>query len=433
MDALMIGQPELMLIMSGVCFMITVFTLLLKFDKKSIKYSLLSMEICCFALLRVNRLALIYQGNTSDLGFLMTRICFSAVLFFIMLELAAFNSFLSGFVSESDNLHEVPWRMYISKVLFALGMAFLVMNFFTGFIFSMDENNSYVRGPGFLFCSLLFIAAIVIQLSVVISCRNKIRDTIRYAMIAYTGLIILAGILQYFFHGSSYNTFSFSCLGIILYMCALHDNQKKLEEARKREIVVLNRVLNDTSSALAGAIDAKDIYTHGHSQRVAFYAREIAKRSGKSEKECNNIYLAGLLHDVGKIGISKSIINKPSRLTDEEFAKIKEHPSIGEKILSNISDAEFLREAALCHHERFDGRGYPKHLKGEDIPEIARIIAVADSYDAMTSNRSYRKLIPQETVRSEIEKGKGTQFDPQFAECMLQMIDEDKNYDMHEK
>ncbi|MBQ7557707.1 MAG: response regulator [Lachnospiraceae bacterium] len=184
---------------------------------------------------------------------------------------------------------------------------------------------------------------------------------------------------------------------------------------------------------LAEAIDAKDTYTNGHSDRVARYSREIAKRYGYSERQQEDIYMMGLLHDVGKIGIPDAIINKPGRLTDEEFQKIKEHPVVGDRILKKVKEMPKLSIGARWHHERYDGRGYPDGLKGDEILEEARIIAVADAYDAMTSHRSYRDILPQEVVRGEIEKGKGTQFDPVFADIMLRMIDEDKEYRMHEE
>ena len=183
---------------------------------------------------------------------------------------------------------------------------------------------------------------------------------------------------------------------------------------------------------LASAIDAKDTYTNGHSSRVADYSREIAKRYGYSEERLNEIYMMGLLHDVGKIGVPDYIINKTDKLTKEEFEKIKEHPGMGEKILMKITEMPKLSCGARWHHERYGGGGYPDGLVGEDIPEEARIIAVADSYDAMSSERSYRNALPQETVRDEIVKGRGTQFDPKFADIMLQMIDEDKDYRMRE-
>ena len=184
---------------------------------------------------------------------------------------------------------------------------------------------------------------------------------------------------------------------------------------------------------LADAIDAKDTYTNGHSGRVANYSREIARRCGYSEKAQNEIYMMGLLHDVGKIGVPDAVINKPGKLTDEEFAAMKNHPVMGAKILGNIKERPELVTGARWHHERWDGRGYPDGIGGTEIPEQARIIAVADAYDAMTSNRSYRGAMEQSRVRDQIESGRGTQFDERFADIMLQMIDEDTGYDMREK
>ncbi len=184
---------------------------------------------------------------------------------------------------------------------------------------------------------------------------------------------------------------------------------------------------------LADAIDAKDAYTKGHSGRVAEYSREIAKRAGYSSDRQEEIYMMGLLHDVGKIGVPDAVINKPGKLTDEEFEKIKTHPGRGARILENIEEMPKLAIGARWHHERFDGRGYPDGLSGTEIPEEARIIAVADAYDAMTSNRSYRGVIPQDIVKAELEKGSGTQFDPQFASIMIEIINEDVNYQLHEQ
>ena len=184
--------------------------------------------------------------------------------------------------------------------------------------------------------------------------------------------------------------------------------------------------------ALAKSVDAKDHYTSGHSERVAQYAREIARRLGKSETEQDDIYTMGLLHDIGKIGVSEAIINKNGRLTDEEFAEIKKHPLKGYEILQNVKEIPALATGARWHHERYDGRGYPDGLSGETIPEEARIIAVADAYDAMTSKRAYSDVRPQSQVRAEIERCKGSQFDPKIADVMLGMIDDDTDYKMHE-
>ena len=209
--------------------------------------------------------------------------------------------------------------------------------------------------------------------------------------------------------------------------------RSRLEEEVRKKNLENEQMFIHIVKTLAGTIDAKDKYTKGHSSRVADYSREIASRFGYSEAELTNIYIMGLLHDIGKIGIPDSVINKPGKLTDEEFEIIKTHPVLGGGILRNIKEMPELAWCARCHHEKYDGTGYPDGFKGEEIPEQARIVAVADAYDAMTSYRSYRDPMPQAKVKSEIEKGSGTQFDPKFAKIMLEMIEEDKNYDLSEK
>ena len=188
----------------------------------------------------------------------------------------------------------------------------------------------------------------------------------------------------------------------------------------------------EVMEALAHTIDAKDEYTKGHSIRVAKYSRMIAKKMGLSASDCENIYYMGLLHDIGKIGVPDEIINKPAKLSDEEYSMIKLHPVIGYDILIEIKSRPELSIGARWHHERYDGKGYPDGKMGDEIPFLDRIIAVADSYDAMTSNRSYRCYLPQEVVRAEIEKNMGTQFDPEVAKCMIAVMDEDTEYVLHE-
>lgn len=215
------------------------------------------------------------------------------------------------------------------------------------------------------------------------------------------------------------------------------ENEKFLTEAINRATIELQesrneveRLLDQTIMALSSTVDAKDRYTSGHSRRVADYSRMIACKMGKSEAEQEEIYYAGLLHDVGKIRVPDEIINKPGKLTKEEFNYIKLHPVAGYHILRGISENSRFAEGARFHHERYDGNGYPNGLEGENIPEIGRIIGVADAYDAMASDRSYRKALPQSAIKKEIEMGKGTQFDPAIADIMLALIAEDKEYRM---
>ena len=208
--------------------------------------------------------------------------------------------------------------------------------------------------------------------------------------------------------------------------------QKNLSDAVTRKTRENESLSLHVVQTLAEAIDAKDRYTIGHSSRVAAYSREIGRRCGYTVKQQEDIYMMGLLHDVGKIGIPDSVINKTGRLTEEEYAVVKTHPVMGSRILGKITEMPKLSVGARWHHERYDGTGYPDGLAGKEILEEARIIAVADAYDAMTSQRSYRDMLPQEAVIREIRENSGTQFDPVFAEIMLQMIAEDPEYRLRE-
>jgi putative nucleotidyltransferase with HDIG domain len=171
--------------------------------------------------------------------------------------------------------------------------------------------------------------------------------------------------------------------------------------------------------AMTGAVDAKDSYTRGHSQRVALYSREIAAKAGLPDAFCDRVYMAGLLHDVGKIGVPEEVLRKPGKLTDEEFALMKQHVEIGARILRDVNQIQDLIPGVLHHHERFDGKGYPHHLASQDIPLLARVLCVADCFDAMTSNRTYRRALPIEVALMEIRRCAGTQFDPVLAEAFL--------------
>lgn len=177
---------------------------------------------------------------------------------------------------------------------------------------------------------------------------------------------------------------------------------------------------------LSTTIEAKDEYTKGHSHRVAEYSVLIARELGWNEKELSNLKNAAHLHDIGKIAIPDTILNKPSKLSEEEFSIIKEHTIIGANILKNISLIDHVQEIVRNHYERYDGNGYPDGLKGKEIPLHARIVAVADSYDAMSSQRIYRNQLPPEKIIQELENNKGTQFDPEITDIFLKLLREDR-------
>ena len=176
--------------------------------------------------------------------------------------------------------------------------------------------------------------------------------------------------------------------------------------------------------SLTSAVDAKDAYTCGHSERVALLSRHLAVQAGMSDDAAKRVYMAGLLHDVGKIGVPEAVLQKTGRLTPEEFEQIKKHPEIGARILRDVKQIEDLIPGVMHHHERFDGRGYPAGLAGENIPIMGRVICLADCFDAMTSSRTYRKAMPIEVAMTEIRRCAGTQFDPRLADAFLQISPE---------
>jgi HD-GYP domain-containing protein (c-di-GMP phosphodiesterase class II) len=173
--------------------------------------------------------------------------------------------------------------------------------------------------------------------------------------------------------------------------------------------------------SLTSAVDAKDAYTCGHSERVALLARHLTMEAGLGEPFAERAYMTGLLHDVGKIGVSETVLQKTGRLTPEEFEQMKKHPAIGAKILQDIKQISDIIPGVLHHHERYDGQGYPANLVGENIPLMGRIICLADCFDAMTSNRTYRKALPLEVALTEIRRCSGTQFDPSLTEAFLRI------------
>ena len=188
----------------------------------------------------------------------------------------------------------------------------------------------------------------------------------------------------------------------------------------------LREMAMQTIMTIANTIDAKDEYTRGHSRRVSEYSAAIAQELGYAGDELRDIRFIGLLHDIGKIGVPDNVLNKPGRLTDEEYQLMKDHTTTGGEILKDITMIKGLDVGAKYHHERFDGKGYPEGLKGDEIPEIARIIGVADAYDAMTSNRVYRHHLELDRVVEELEKGKGKQFDPRACSAILKLIREER-------
>lgn len=342
----------------------------------------------------------------------------------------------------------------INKIVYFLLLALLVLNMFTGFIFGFNEAGEYMHGSLYLLVYIIPLYYLLFSMIVLIRNQRFFKTKQKVSIAVYMIMCLLGPVLQVLLFPDVLlsvftpsialliNLFSMETPDYHLLMKTLGELddlrknlqvevKKQTKEAEDRREKV-ERLSEQIILTLAKTIDAKDAYTNGHSVRVAAYSREIAKRMGMSKQEQQEIYYMGLLHDIGKIGVSDLIINKTDKLVDEEYQVMLKHPEIGGEILETISELPNLSIGARYHHEKYDGTGYPNKVKGEDIPFPARIIGIADAYDAMASKRSYRDVMPQQAVREEIEKGRGTQFDPECADIMLQMMDEDKGYHMCE-
>ncbi len=337
-------------------------------------------------------------------------------------------------------LNDSRFRILYSIPAVINGIIFATALFGGRIAFFTDDNNYWHAGPlhNSIFITQFFYLILLLFTSIISFKEKSRRKSI--VLIAMVVQAVLVALLESNGVEPSY-TDSITALCILEYYIylstvyrqeltdRLDDYVEEVESAGLR----LQALTRDVITAFANSIDAKDKYTHGHSSRVAEYARILAKMNGKGDEECDEIYYAGLLHDIGKIGVPESIITKEGKLTSEEYEMIKQHPVLGAQILGSITEFPYLGVGARSHHERYDGKGYPDGLKGADIPEYARIIAVADAYDAMSSKRSYRDPIPQQKVREELVKGTGTQFDPEYARIMLHLIDEDLEYSMSER
>ena len=433
-------QLDVMLILSGISAATAFFMALSKTLDRERKVYLILTNIFAVLLLYFDRAERIFAGDPGTTSYWMVRISNFVQFAMILLIIWAFNHYIRDIYIDETGLKKIPIRLTVIDFIVMAGLILLGISQYTGLYYTFDEFNNYQRSPLYFISMVIPCTMLLLQLTVIIQFKRYFRKGLFISLILFTTLPLIAGGIQFRYYGLSLINITTGFLANMLYLFALKDMNVTVERARKVELDYLKkesednkRLFTQTAEALASAIDAKDPYTKGHSSRVAEYSRKIAELAGKDEKDCEEVYYAALLHDVGKIGISRTILNKTEKLTDDEYKIVKEHPNIGASILSSISESPYLSIGAKSHHERYDGKGYPEGLKGEDIPEIARIIAVADAYDAMTSSRSYRGTIPQQLVREEFIKCLGKQFDPVFGKLMLHLIDIDSEFQMKEK
>ncbi len=427
------NQLSIMLYMSGACGVLAFMTLMTDSISRRRKCILALMELSAMLLLLFDRDSYLYRGNMSALGFYMVRIGNGMVFFMEIFIPHLVTQYLKDVYRSESGLRASPACLRICDLLFVLGAALLIVSQFTGLYYTFDAQNTYQRAPAYALCYVAPVLIVLLQETTIFLHRKLLSRKYTVSLAISIGLPTVSSIIHIFHFGISLTNMITGLVVITFYLYALNDLSKRLERARKNELESYKAaerteaaMFEQTAEALANAIDAKDKYTHGHSTRVAALSRQIAREAGYSDKDCRQIYFAALLHDVGKIGVPDGIINKVGKLSEDEFAQIRLHPILGNHILSSIKQSPALSIGARYHHERYDGTGYPDGLSGEQIPDIARIIAVADAYDAMTSTRSYRGSLPCQNVRKELADGMGKQFDPRYAEILLRLIERDE-------
>lgn len=430
-------RDYVMFMLIGICGVLMMFSFITKSISRRRKYALTSMAFIAILLLVADKLTRVFDGDSA--AYWIARMSKFIVYSLFLMIILVFNVYLKDFFLHEGHAKDVPKRLKSVDWIVALGETILIISRYNNFYYAY-VNNSYQRSRWYIIAYIWPLVALIIQLSVILQHNKKFRRLLLLPLVMFIIAPIGAAVLQVFVHGASMVTSTIVSMVVLLYAYSIIDTNRLLEKAHKQEVQMLldkqeniKLMVSETTSALVEAIEAKDAYTKGHSKRVAKYARMLAEKAGKSQDECDEIYLIGLLHDVGKIGIPDTIITKDCKLTDEEYQIIQIHPTIGKEILDKITISPNLSVGAIYHHERYDGMGYPTGLKGEEIPEIARLIAVADTYDAMASKRSYRDVLPQSKVREEIAKGSGTQFDPVYAKLMLEIIDADTEYELKQK
>ncbi len=282
--------------------------------------------------------------------------------------------------------------------------------------------------------SLIMIVLTIIVVMVTICYDLFKRKDRSYEVVAIgIGLLALCGVIQLVMEQILMLTVisgTFMSVGlIILVICGLLQSVRriaKMDDDRAVAIEQVESLSRSAMEALAKTVDAKDRYTSGHSMRVARVACLIAKELGWDDEQIFELRFQGMMHDIGKIGVPDTVLNKPGKLSRIEFELIQAHTTVGSDILKNVTSIPGVEPAARNHHERYDGNGYPDHLAGEEIPLNARIIGIADAYDAMNSDRIYRKALPKSKIREELIKGKGTQFDPDIIDVFIKLLDEDR-------
>ena len=427
-------QLDIMLLLCGACALSAFQLALTRFLSENRKRILIGVELIAFFLLWFDRLAYIYASNPSQMGFVMVRVSNFFVFFLTPGFVGIFNIYLSDWLTNEGEMTSLPKRLTFVKYVSLMGMLLAVISAFFDLYYYFDETNQYHRGQWFMLAYMIPILCPILQYTVIHQYKKRFSKLIFLSMVLYIYVPIACGIIQIFTYGISIVNMSMVLVSISLYFFNYLDINNTVERAHEIEIkhmqgeqARMKNLFAQTAMAFVSAVEKKDEFSKGNAVKVAKYARRIAQGSGKEADECDKIYYAALLHDVGLIGIPDSVIQLGSNPNKWDSKTMQEKPLIGNEILSRISEYPFLCETAHYSHERYNGTGYPEGLSGEEIPEMARIVAVADAYVTMTTKKSYREAKPIFLAREAIVKGSGEAFDPKYAEIMLRILDEDSS------
>ena len=384
--------------------------------EKSLKLLFYRLGILVIIELAIYNIELILPGISCSKEWLTLATALGYTLRPIMLYL------MIGIIIRKDNRKRIRLPLLIPAFICALTS---FSAFFTDIAYSYDDMKVFHRG--ILGWTPHIVMAVYLLIMIILSFmhKNKKNRFESSLIIGISVILIIAAFAESLFGNLVVLRIAITTILLFYYMFFQSELYKdEIIEEQKHQLQMEESFDMQIVKTLAETVEAKDPYTKGHSYRVAEYSREIAKRLGKDDDFLRRIYYMGMLHDVGKIGIPDSIINKTEPLTGEEYKMVKQHTAIGDEVLRHITVMPDLFFGARWHHERYDGTGYPDGLKGEQIPLEVRIIAVADMYDAITSERSYRTALSISVAREEIEKAKGTQLDPEISDIMLRMINE---------
>lgn len=423
-------QMNIMLALCAVCALMGILLVFTRFLPKRRRWILIGMELTATLLLGFDRAAYIYSGDVSRVGFVMVRLSNFMVFFLTSYIIMNFNLYVMYLLSAEGDYKVLPKRLTVVNIGAVLGMLLVIISQFTGLLYSFDAQNRYQRGPGFLLNYIVPIICPILQYTVIRKNKKLFSRLIYTSLILYIFVPIIVGIIQIFTYGISIVNMAMVLVSVSLYIFTYLDINDEVERAHDLEITDLQnehesmkRLFDQTATAFVTAAEKRNEYLIGHSKRVADVALKLARAAGKNDEECDEVYYSALLHNIGIVDLPDSLMSKLETITEDEFKTIKEKPIMASNILASISEYPFLSQSVKYCYEKYDGSGYPEGLKGKTIPEISRIISVADAYDMMASRTEKRSAMPAAIIREVFVKEAGQQYDPLYADLMVQLMD----------